>query len=43
VRSGQADLVLLARAMLRNPCWAIAAARELGREAPIPPQYLRGW
>jgi 2,4-dienoyl-CoA reductase-like NADH-dependent reductase (Old Yellow Enzyme family) len=43
VRSGQADVVLLARAMLRNPYWAVAAARELGREAPIPPQYLRGW
>jgi 2,4-dienoyl-CoA reductase-like NADH-dependent reductase (Old Yellow Enzyme family) len=43
VRSGQADLVLLARAMLRDPNWPIAAARALGRDAPIPPQYLRAW
>jgi 2,4-dienoyl-CoA reductase-like NADH-dependent reductase (Old Yellow Enzyme family) len=43
VRTGQADLVLLARAMLRNPNWPIAAARELGREAPVPVQYLRAW
>ena len=43
VRTGQADLVLLARALLRDPNWPIAAARALGREAPIPPQYLRAW
>ena len=43
VRTGQADLVLLARAMLRDANWPIAAARALGREAPIPNQYLRAW
>jgi 2,4-dienoyl-CoA reductase-like NADH-dependent reductase (Old Yellow Enzyme family) len=43
VRTGQADLVLLARALLRDPNWPIAAARALGREAPIPPQYRRAW
>jgi 2,4-dienoyl-CoA reductase-like NADH-dependent reductase (Old Yellow Enzyme family) len=43
VRTGQADLVLLARAMLRNPNWALAAAKELGAEAPVPKQYLRAW
>jgi NADPH2 dehydrogenase len=43
VRSGQADLVLLARAMLRNPYWALAAAKELGAQPPAPSQYLRAW
>lgn len=41
VRNNQADLVLLGREMLRNPYWAIHAAKELGLPAPIPPQYLR--
>jgi 2,4-dienoyl-CoA reductase-like NADH-dependent reductase (Old Yellow Enzyme family) len=43
VRTGQADLVLLARGMLRNPYWALTAARELGVAGPVPPQYLRGF
>jgi 2,4-dienoyl-CoA reductase-like NADH-dependent reductase (Old Yellow Enzyme family) len=43
VRTGQADLVLLARALLRDPYWPISAARALGAEAPIPPQYRRAW
>ncbi len=30
IRSGQADLVFLARALLSNPFWAYSAARELG-------------
>ncbi len=41
ISSGRADLVLLGREMLRNPYWAILAAKELGQSAPIPPQYLR--
>jgi len=41
VRTGQADLVLLARAMLRDPNWPLRAARELGVEAAWPVQYLR--
>ena len=41
ISSGRADLVLLGREMLRNPYWAIYAARELGQPAPLPPQYLR--
>lgn len=41
VRTGQADLVMLGRALLRDPYWALRAARELGHEAPWPPQYLR--
>jgi 2,4-dienoyl-CoA reductase-like NADH-dependent reductase (Old Yellow Enzyme family) len=43
VRTGQADLVLLARGMLRNPYWPLAAARELGVAGPVPKQYLRAW
>jgi 2,4-dienoyl-CoA reductase-like NADH-dependent reductase (Old Yellow Enzyme family) len=41
VRSGQADVVLLARELLRDPHWPLRAARELRREAPWPPQYER--
>ncbi|MGE5246189.1 MAG: NADH:flavin oxidoreductase/NADH oxidase [Betaproteobacteria bacterium] len=41
VRTGQADCVLLARELLRDPYWPLRAARELGHPAPWPPQYLR--
>jgi 2,4-dienoyl-CoA reductase-like NADH-dependent reductase (Old Yellow Enzyme family) len=41
IRSGQADLVLLAREMLRDPYWPLRAAAELGHQMPWPPQYLR--
>jgi 2,4-dienoyl-CoA reductase-like NADH-dependent reductase (Old Yellow Enzyme family) len=41
VRSGQADLVLLAREMLRDPYFPLRAAKALGREGPWPRQYLR--
>jgi 2,4-dienoyl-CoA reductase-like NADH-dependent reductase (Old Yellow Enzyme family) len=41
VRTGQADCVLLARAMLRDPYWPLHAARELGHPAAWPAQYLR--
>ena len=41
VRTGQADVVLLAREMLRDPYWALRAARELGVPAPYPVQYAR--
>jgi 2,4-dienoyl-CoA reductase-like NADH-dependent reductase (Old Yellow Enzyme family) len=38
---GDADLVFLARATLRNPYWANHAAEELGVEAGWPIQYKR--
>lgn len=38
----KADVVLLARAILRNPYWPLHAAKILGAEAPWPDQYLRG-
>jgi 2,4-dienoyl-CoA reductase-like NADH-dependent reductase (Old Yellow Enzyme family) len=41
VRGGQADCVLLARELLRDPYWPLRAARELGQPAPWPAQYLR--
>ena len=41
VRTGQADLVLLAREMLRDPYWPLRAARELGVPVSWPAQYLR--
>jgi len=41
VGSGQADAVLMAREMLRDPYFPMRAARELGQEITWPAQYLR--
>lgn len=41
VRTSQADLVFIAREMLRNPYWALHAADRLGIKVSWPPQYLR--
>jgi 2,4-dienoyl-CoA reductase-like NADH-dependent reductase (Old Yellow Enzyme family) len=41
VRTGQADAVLLARELLRDPYWPLRAARELNHLVPWPAQYLR--
>jgi len=41
VRSGQADAVMLARELLRDPYWPLRAARALGHEVQWPPQYER--
>lgn len=41
IATGQADVVLLARELLRDPYWPIHAARKLGAEIKIPNQYLR--
>ena len=43
VKSGQADVVLLARQLLRDPYWPLHAAKALGDPAPIPIQYLRAF
>jgi 2,4-dienoyl-CoA reductase-like NADH-dependent reductase (Old Yellow Enzyme family) len=45
VRNGKADLVLLARELLRDPYWPAHAARALGQEDQLPPpvQYARAW
>lgn len=45
IRNGRADLVLLARELLRDPHWPLHAAKALNRleQAPIPPQYARSF
>jgi 2,4-dienoyl-CoA reductase-like NADH-dependent reductase (Old Yellow Enzyme family) len=43
IAEGEADLVLLGRAFLRDPYWALTAAKALGVPAAIPPQYLRAF
>jgi 2,4-dienoyl-CoA reductase-like NADH-dependent reductase (Old Yellow Enzyme family) len=40
--SAQADCVLIARAMLHDPYWALHAAEELREDGEWPVQYLRG-
>jgi len=42
VASGKADAVMMAREMLRNPRWPLAAAKLLGAEVAWPLQLLRG-
>ncbi len=42
VATGQADVVLLAREMLRDPYWPLHAAKALRVDVPWPDQYLRG-
>jgi 2,4-dienoyl-CoA reductase-like NADH-dependent reductase (Old Yellow Enzyme family) len=41
LRTGQADAVLLARELLREPYWPLQAAKELGDSTSWPAQYLR--
>jgi 2,4-dienoyl-CoA reductase-like NADH-dependent reductase (Old Yellow Enzyme family) len=41
LRSGKADMVLLARQLLREPYFPLRAAKELGVDIKWPDQYLR--
>ena len=41
ITNGQADVVLLARELLRDPYWPLHAAEQLGRTVAWPAQYLR--
>ncbi|MDQ6943326.1 MAG: oxidoreductase, partial [Candidatus Eremiobacteraeota bacterium] len=41
VAGGRADLVFLARELLRDPYWPLFAARALAAEVAWPPQYRR--
>jgi len=41
LQTGQADCVVLARELLRDPYWPLRAARELGVVVPWPAQYVR--
>lgn len=43
ISGGDADIVLLARELLREPYWPRRAARELCVEPPTPKQYGRAW
>ncbi|MFB5660276.1 NADH:flavin oxidoreductase/NADH oxidase [Alteribacillus sp. HJP-4] len=45
IRNGRADIVLLAREMLRDPYWPLRAAQEVHQtdSLAVPPQYERGW
>ena len=41
LREGKADLIVMARQMLRDPYWPLHAARTLGVDVPWPVQYER--
>lgn len=41
IAGGKADIVLLARQMLRDPYFPLHAAKQLGVDMPWPPQYDR--
>ena len=43
IRSGKADLVLLARESLRDPYWPLHAALTLGHRPDVPIQYRRAF
>ena len=41
ITNGQADLIILARQLLREPYFPLHAAHDLGVDVPWPPQYDR--
>ena len=41
VAEGRADLIVMARELLRDPYWPLFAARALGADVAWPPQYQR--
>ena len=43
IGNGDADLVAIGRAMLRNPYWAFEAANKLNFKTQVPKQYSRGF
>lgn len=43
IRAGKADMVFLARQLLREPYWPLHAARELGHKLSPPEQYQRAF
>lgn len=43
LQNERADLIFIARELLRDPYWPRTAARELGVEIESPKQYQRGW
>jgi NADPH2 dehydrogenase len=43
LQNDRADLIFLARELLRDPYWPRTAAKELGAQIEGPKQYERGW
>jgi len=43
LQDGKADVVFLAREFIRNPHWALTAARAFGIGVKPANQYERGW
>ena len=43
IRNGRAELAIVGREHLKEPYFAIRAAKELGHDAPVPRQYTRGF
>ncbi|MGP4065154.1 NADPH dehydrogenase NamA [Oceanobacillus sp. M65] len=43
IQNERADLIFLARALLRDPYWPRTAATELNEKLSAPKQYERGW
>lgn len=43
IQNERADLIFLARELLRDPYWPRTAAKELGVDIEAPKQYDRGW
>ena len=43
IRSGDADLILMAREFLRHPYWPLNAARSLHQKIEAPSQYGRAF
>lgn len=43
LQKNEADAVLLARILLRDPYWPLHAAKALGEKPEVPRQYLRGF
>jgi 2,4-dienoyl-CoA reductase-like NADH-dependent reductase (Old Yellow Enzyme family) len=43
LQAGQADLIVMARQLLRDPYWPLHAAQALGERPPVPSQYLRAF
>jgi len=43
LQAGQADLIIMARQLLRDPYWPLHAARALGDPGAVPAQYLRAF
>lgn len=43
LQQGQADLIAIARGLLRDPYWANSAAQSLGSKVQVPEQYFRAF